>query len=436
MKNVLSCLSLFLGTMSLTTGQTWEVFHSGNSLMPAGGANVVYVDPSGGKWFGTAQGLVHYANDNWARFTTSDGLAGEQITGISGVKGALNPKLYVGSTQGFSEVSMDGSGKVHIESYSSLNSGLNSDSITAIHNDSGTLLFGTPVGLDIHFGETWMFLNQISIGEVNESIEQISTMASTPDGWNFIGMRERGVARLQVDVDGVTGASSFSTEWSGLLSDNIYDIYVTETGNQWYATDKGLAYHEGYNTKENWETYTELSSGLVSNQVYCVAMDGQATIWAGTDQGIARFDGSYWLSYTTVNGMQEIAVYDMDMDMDGSIWFASSLGAIHYDEYGIPDGIVIPGRIEGGLQLELQTIDGSNAITIVYDGPLDSRVSLFLVDLHGRILHQLANHPLSDGPYSLTLPVNEADLQLAAGVYFICAHTDNERLTRKIFVKQ
>jgi len=100
------------------------------------------------------------------------------------------------------------------ELYSSNNSDLQSDSIATIVLDTTHVYFGSQVGLSIRSVDSWSFLDTISTIDGDVLLHDISAMALTPHGWNYVGTTERGVARLHYDVDGVSGASSFSTDWS------------------------------------------------------------------------------------------------------------------------------------------------------------------------------------------------------------------------------
>ena len=432
MKGLVLFLFLLMALIPLTVGQTWEIYNSENSDLPEGDVNALFVDAYGGKWFATNQGLAHFIEGVWNIYTTEEGLASNVINGITGKGNFEETQLYISTPQGVSEISYDASGVIHVNSYNSSNSGLNSDSIACITLDTGLIYYGSQEGLDTRTGESWMFLDQISTIDGDVSLQQITSMSITPHGWNYVGTSEQGVARLHLDLDGVTGASSYSTEWSGLLSDNINDIYINEEGNQWYATDKGLAFHEGYETKLNWDTYTELSSELISNKVHTVSVDDKKTTWAGTDKGISRFDGFSWLSFTSINEVSDYAVFDVDFDLDGTIWFASDIGVLHHDETGIPDGIGPEKNIQN-LKFHLFPTIASHAVNLQYDAPPNCQVSVFVMDLDGRIVAQLVDHRIHTGPYKFTWNIKDMH-HIVPGSYIICVQTEKERLIRKIII--
>jgi ligand-binding sensor domain-containing protein len=432
-KGIILWIHALIFCMPLSYGQRWEIYNSENSMLPEGGVHALFVDMYGGKWLGTNEGLIYFNGADWSVYTEEDGLVSKVINDLSGAKNLVETKLYVSTSQGVSEVLYDASGLTHLISYQAEDSGLQSDSISTIAVDTSVVYFASRLGLDVQAGDSLTFLDQVSNHEGPVSLKRITSMALTPHGWNYMGTVDAGVARLKYDVDGVTGASSFSTEWSGLLSDQINDIHINEEGNQWYATAKGVAFHEGYETKDNWDTYTELSSELLSNMVHAVAEDSRGTTWAGTDQGISRFDGFSWWSYPFLDGISEYAVFDLDFDLDGSIWFATDFGLIHFDEAGIPDGIA-PERHIPELKLRLFPSVVSDVLNLEIETQENSLVSVYVLDLMGRVVHRLADRWTVFGTQAFTWDINDADSQVLEGPYILLVKTNTELLSRKIII--
>ncbi len=421
--------------MPFVAGQTWEIFDSENSLLPESDVNALFLDEFGAKWFGTNEGLVYYSKNTWSTYTTENDLASDTILHIAGLKSVSDPKLYISTPQGVSEIGYDDSGATTIASYNSLNSGLESDSISTILPDTGDMVyFASDIGLSILKGESWLFLDQIITNEETVSTRELTSMAITPDGWNYMGTSGHGVARLHVDVDGVSGASSYGTEWSGLLSDRINDIHINTSGNQWYATDKGLAYHIGYQTKENWDTYTQLSSELISNKVQAIAVEENGTIWAGTDMGISSFDGFNWLSFTDVNGISGISVFDLEVDIDHTIWVASNKGVMHYDEFEFPAGMDLQRRKIEGLKLDLFPGIARDFVTLKYAAPVNSNIELSMMDLNGNIVRRSVEYTGSTGHCKCLWNLDDPDYWIPSGLYIICLKSEREFISKKILV--
>jgi ligand-binding sensor domain-containing protein len=213
------------------------------------------------------------------------------------------------------------------DTYTTVNSDLLSDTVHAIAADNaGYVWIGTEKGL-------------VGLKDYSEWIIQqkavfslpITRISSSPDGWNYFATLGGGIARNKTSVDGVTSASTYEAPWAGVPSDNIYAMYVdTATGNQWYGTAAGAAYHVGTETKKNWSVFTTLN-GLVNDYVLTIAGDASGNIWFGTKGGVSRFGQSTWTSFTEADGLANNTVYAIAFDRDGSVWFGTEDGVSHYN---------------------------------------------------------------------------------------------------------
>jgi ligand-binding sensor domain-containing protein len=59
-----------------------------------------------------------------------------------------------------------------------------------------------------------------------------------------------------------------------------------------------------------------------------VARDLNENIWFATQKGISRFDGAEWKSYTTADGLAGDWVTDIEVDLNGDVWFAHMPGGV------------------------------------------------------------------------------------------------------------
>jgi two-component sensor histidine kinase/ligand-binding sensor domain-containing protein len=66
-------------------------------------------------------------------------------------------------------------------------------------------------------------------------------------------------------------------------------------------------------------TYEE-NDGLINSAVNDIAQDGAGRMWFCTRGGISVYDGATWSSFTTTNGLSAQAIYQIQVDAQGSIW--------------------------------------------------------------------------------------------------------------------
>lgn len=115
------------------------------------------------------------------------------------------------------------------------------------------------------------------------------------------------------------------TEKDGLADIHVYRIEKDAQGNLWLGgTTKGIQRFDG----ATFTTYNTANSGLVSNAVSAIAITQNGVVWIGTDGGLSKFDGKSWTSYTTQNsGIPWNNVGSVAVDKSGVVWLA-------HNEYG------------------------------------------------------------------------------------------------------
>ena len=107
------------------------------------------------------------------------------------------------------------------------------------------------------------------------------------------------------------------------------------------GTSAGTAIQAGGNTEKivtsdwNLYQYVQPEPGLPNGFVNAVFIDSQNRIWMGTDEGVAVLSGNIWIEYNEDNsgligGFS--TVYDIAEDIDGSIWFSTFGGIVHFKE--------------------------------------------------------------------------------------------------------
>src|SRR5688572_27919736 len=150
--------------------------------------------------------------------------------------------------------------------FDSSNSGLPSDSITAIEFDpAGNFWSGSGLGATYYNGITWTTYNTANSGIASNLIKSIAI--NSPITW--FGT-ENGVSKF----DG-TSWVNFNTLNSGLVNDTVRRVYITTNGNIWFATKQGLSNYDGV----SWITYNNTNSIIQNNDVIDLIEDEAGRIW-------------------------------------------------------------------------------------------------------------------------------------------------------------
>ncbi|MGE0020988.1 MAG: hypothetical protein AB7S72_15045 [Draconibacterium sp.] len=207
------------------------------------------------------------------------------------------------------------------------NSGLHDNTVKYLNFDNNNrYYFATPKGVSIFDSKKWFETPGSNDLYLNFEITDIE---SAVNGFTYVTTKGGGVERLKLDVDGISGATIFDTDWTKLESNNINSVFI-DSITQVYGTDAGVAMHFSEYTKWDWETYSK-SDGLINDTVIAVLKDKSNSWWFGTKQGLSGFKDSKWTNYS-VETHQIISnnIKFLALDIDGSIWFASDNGLSHF----------------------------------------------------------------------------------------------------------
>ncbi len=85
-----------------------------------------------------------------------------------------------------------------------------------------------------------------------------------------------------------------------------------------------------------------------------------------------------------------------------------------------------------GIRMGIQGNPVSELSTIYYELPTASLVELQLIDLQGKVMHQLVKRQQNAGAYLVSM----AGLSIPSGIYWIALKTEKDRLSQKIIVGQ
>lgn len=278
--------------------------------------------------------------------------------------------------------------------------------------------FGTDQGLLRYDGTSWKAYNTRfdTPGEVSDLEYQLSAYGS--EIW--IGT-ESGVSVANYSVDGVTSATRYATDNSGMQADSVMDVVLDSSDTRFFATPQGVGVFEGAEwtwlergfgdadagvpdypllsvgaendtvyigsdgrgvgrIKNEVDGFTGASyyeipwSGIASNKVQTIFTDSEGYQWFGTDQGISMHSvqdaKSGWDVYLTTNeGLVNDNVHAIFEDQSGMLWFGTEGGLSRYDrdggtftnyttDDGLPDNRIYDIDEDGGNNLWIATASG------------------------------------------------------------------------------
>jgi len=283
-------------------------------------------------WTGCIQGLMSWSADEW-KLHDIDDLEKSTIRDMIISYRTGSPELWVAHNNGVMVVQVSGDSVISHRQYKTSNSGLLDDDVYAVVEDSqGNIWFASPSGLSILADSHWY--NELNRGLL--AMYPVNCLAARSDGFVMGGTSGLGVARHKYDdqVDAVTGASYYTSEWSGLQSDQVLSAMIEENDDQWFGTEYGLYEHRSFETKIEWTMYTR-QDGLLCDTIISIVMDQEGVFWYGSPHGLVSYDGNSWNSFTVSDGLAGNEINDLAINADGVLWVATNKGVST-----ITDGIV------------------------------------------------------------------------------------------------
>jgi ligand-binding sensor domain-containing protein len=210
-------------------------------------------------------------------------------------------------------------------------------------------------------------------------------LENNPGGLELWIASPAGATVVRLPVDGRSGATTYHTENTSILSKNVVRVAIGRSPLRWIGTEKGVSAFRG----NKWlsPSYDEMYPGsmfgefritsmattrdgdslfigtegagvarvyqnadaisgasvyaqwgpinLPSDKIYSIFIDNDGTQWFGTDQGIARHAGSKtlenWTVFTTGEGLVNNFVQAIASDNKGKFWFGTKGGASVFD---------------------------------------------------------------------------------------------------------
>ncbi|MBT5148028.1 MAG: T9SS type A sorting domain-containing protein [Flavobacteriales bacterium] len=124
------------------------------------------------------------------------------------------------------------------------------------------------------------------------------------------------------------------TTSEGLLDNFVECLDVDSDDNIWFGTSIGLQMFDG----ESWIAYNTTDyPGMVHDNIKVIRAMNNGDIWIGTDYGACRFDGLSWTTFDNTNGLNHNIVQSIDEDENGIIWIGTMTGVSYFDgaEWGV-----------------------------------------------------------------------------------------------------
>jgi ligand-binding sensor domain-containing protein len=361
------------GTPGLKSDDQVAAFSRGSSGLVDNETSSISVDDRGQVWVGTArktsQGeagsgisvlafngtAFNRADDQWATFTASNGLAQDAVRSLTPWG---NAQMAIGTRGGLSIFkygqSPFSSRDDKWQTYTA--AGRLSGSLVGAVADGGfgAVWLGTEQGLNLlRYGTTphqksddvWLMYTPSG----GATIGAIQSLVVDQRGWLWIGSSnglwiidtKRTLARTDDDV-----VKQYKAD-AGLVHNNINDVAIDKAGRAWLAggdyfsgglqvLDPGTSLSSG--SDDIWATFTSFNSSLPGSNVTSVAIDNADSAWVGTTTGAARLqygtspfttaDDRWTVFRAGSSGLAYDSVRDVLVDQSGNTWFGLLINGV------------------------------------------------------------------------------------------------------------
>ncbi|HAM38178.1 MAG TPA: hypothetical protein DCP53_02095, partial [Elusimicrobia bacterium] len=385
------------------------------------------IDNSDNIWICTySSGVFKFDGTNWTNYTTSDGLAENQVLSISidnednkwfGTgSGAISKfddtnwttytypnyyNLYFENTMAIDAQDNKWFGTYNRGVYKynnttwtnyTIENGLVNNNVKSIAFDSyGNKWFGTSNGISKYDGTTWT--NYTSTDNMKLDVKAIAfdsygnkwfgtlggvskfddinwTYYTTFQGLSF-GINS--IKTLAVDSSNNIWINYVHSTTSIKFKNDTYTLYnypsginvivIDNEGNKWFGTSNGIFKYDGI----TWTTYTTID-GLANNDIRAIAFDRYGNKWFGTwGGGVSKFDGTNWTTYTSTHGLVSNYVLSIAIDGQDNKWFGTGGGVSKFsgDKYS---NYYIKGNIKNSAGLAM------NGVTVNLTGDIVNSV--------------------------------------------------------------
>ncbi|NQT25481.1 T9SS type A sorting domain-containing protein [candidate division KSB1 bacterium] len=400
--------------------QTWMTYNQTNSGLLSNRIQCIYVDGDGNKWFGTDNGLTQFDGNEWTTTQVTgeqQTLASNNIRDIDYEVTTNGPELWLATDNGVSVVGINVDGLTMATPYRTDNRDLLSNSVNSASVDSEhRRWFGTDAGVTMFNGNdnAWY-----SFADSLPDYPVVDIGIDNVGGWRYCCTQGGGVGRLKVEVDAITKASVYDSDWSGLMSNDVHTVYVYEDGDQWFGTTESASFHDTTLTKEQWQVFFQYN-GLVSDDIRVITVDQSDQVWFGTPAGVSMYNWTNFNSYTTADGLASNTILDIAVDTDGSLWFGTDNGVTHYISGSDvnPDD---PDVIAQNFELLPNIPNPFNpSTTLAFELSEDAHVTVEIYNIQGQIIRKLIRENRTRGTnYGEWNGITDQRVGAAAGVYVV-----------------
>lgn len=315
-----------LGGLMSFNGNTWTKYDTTNSPITGESVSPVYADSFNNIWFGCGpNGMVgRKSGSTWSSYNASNSELGSRF--VRQIVSASDGNTYIATTEPYPSGS--GLAKYDLSNWEVLPN-YDDYSHTMSTDQSGNLYIKQNTGLMKYDGANW------------------SSIANTPP--LMIGPQVPIYLKaLAIDLSGGV--------WMDYI-DRVDASYNPRTHEWTYIPHEGLAHYNGV----EWTTYNNLNSTFPDAIIDHIVIDDNNQVWFSSNLGLIKFDGTNWIIYNTSNSLlPRNDIGPFVFDSDGNIWFSNENNGFYKFEWNNINNYQNPDLDQGSTAYNIEfDLDGS-----------------------------------------------------------------------------
>ncbi|NOT62643.1 MAG: hypothetical protein HOP19_20750 [Acidobacteria bacterium] len=255
-------------------------------------------DRDGTLWFGTNRGLLCFRAGRLTRYTTADGLADNEITGLLIDREGI---VWVATPHGLTRIS-----KQAITTLSTPQ-GLPYKVVHPILQErSGSILIGS-------YALTRYANGKLTSFNVGGTVHQrgIESLYEDPQGVLWIGSKGE-IWRIVKGRTERFPLTQFQTELT------VYAFWQDRARNFWFATNQGL-----FKLTDGKLTAYAALAGLSEHEFRVIHEDRHGALWFGANGGLAKWQDGQFVAFAGQNQLTHEKVFALHETADGSLWIGT-----------------------------------------------------------------------------------------------------------------
>jgi len=298
----------FVVSLSFAQSYYFDNYSVNDGLAQSTAYNIIQ-DNKGFIWIGTRSGVSRFDGTEFFNYTSADGLS---INGVKTILQDNNGNIWLGHIGGGISL-FDGLKFQEIK----LDTNINSD-ISAIVEDSNENIWISTAGNGAYLINSLIDKDSVEIEFRNYTgkdglSDRVFDIYSTPTG-EVLFVTDVGVKNYIPKEDEF---ESFAPKELPTYF-SITTIFIDREGNTWYGTYHGGLYKQVPGEKEI-KIYDD-KDGLASNWVSTITQDKTGNIWVGTwGGGITKITDGVFNTFNVNNGLHDTKIWDIITDREGNV---------------------------------------------------------------------------------------------------------------------